>query len=72
MDATRLIRKHGGQRSAVNVFRSLPRHAYSQFDNLTDRHYTSSYAIRNRSGRTDNVFLFGNGRSVLAGLSYRF
>ncbi|HEX2531426.1 MAG TPA: TonB-dependent receptor [Burkholderiaceae bacterium] len=46
--------------------------AYLQFDNLTDRHYTSSYAIRNRSALTDNVFLPGNGRSVLAGLSYHF
>lgn len=46
--------------------------AYLQFDNLTDKHYTSSYAIRNRSALGDSVFLPGNGRSVLAGLSYRF
>lgn len=46
--------------------------AYVQVDNATDRRYISSYAIRNRSGINDSVFLPGNGRSLLAGVHYRF
>lgn len=46
--------------------------AYVQIDNATDRRYISSYAIRNRSGVGDSVFLPGNGRSALAGVNYRF
>ncbi|WP_137174825.1 hypothetical protein [Massilia sp. HP4] len=44
--------------------------AYVQLDNATDRRYISSYAIRNRSGINDSVFLPGNGRSLLAGVHY--
>jgi len=46
--------------------------AYLQFDNVTDKHYISSYAIRNRTAATDLAFLPGNGRSVLAGVNYKF
>lgn len=41
-------------------------------DNLTDRKYISSYAIRSTSVATAPGYLPGNGRSVSAGLSYKF
>lgn len=46
--------------------------AYVQLDNVADKHYISSYAIRNRTAATDLAFLPGNGRSVLAGINYKF
>ncbi|NYT59934.1 TonB-dependent receptor [Alcaligenaceae bacterium] len=46
--------------------------AWLAADNLTDRRYISSYAIRNVSVATAPGYLPGNGRSVSAGLSYKF
>jgi iron complex outermembrane receptor protein len=41
-------------------------------DNLTDRKYISSYAVRNTSLATAPGYLPGNGRSISAGLRYAF
>jgi iron complex outermembrane receptor protein len=53
-------------------WRSGPWTAYLQGDNLTDRRYASSYAIRNTSTAAQPGYLPGLGRSVSAGVSYRF
>ncbi|MNT87857.1 TonB dependent receptor [compost metagenome] len=45
---------------------------YVQADNLTDKTYASSYAIRNTATVAMPVFLPGNGRSLSAGVAYRF
>ncbi|MBR8657150.1 TonB-dependent receptor [Achromobacter sp. Marseille-Q0513] len=46
--------------------------AYLQADNLTDKTYASSYAIRNSATAAMPIFLPGNGRAFSAGLTYRF
>lgn len=46
--------------------------AYLQADNLTDKTYASSYAIRNTATAAMPIFLPGNGRALSAGLAYRF
>lgn len=43
-----------------------------QGDNLGDRHYASSYVTRYQATATQPTFTAGNGRSVSAGVSYRF
>jgi iron complex outermembrane receptor protein len=43
-----------------------------QADNLTDKTYASSYAIRNTATPAMPIFLPGNGRSFSAGVAYRF
>lgn len=45
---------------------------YVQIDNLTDRRYASSYAIRDRATLAQPGFLQGTGRSLAAGLTYHF
>lgn len=46
--------------------------AYIAADNLTDRTYASSYVIRRSATAAMPTFLSGNGRSIVAGLSYRY
>lgn len=46
--------------------------AYLLAENLTDRRYASSYAIRNQASAAMPGYLPGLGRSVAAGLSYQF
>lgn len=46
--------------------------AYVQGDNLTDKTYASAFVIRNTASAADPTFLPGNGRSVTAGVNYRF
>lgn len=46
--------------------------AYAQADNLTDKTYASSYAIRNSATAAMPIFLPGNGRAFSAGVTYRF
>ncbi|WZB68890.1 TonB-dependent receptor [Achromobacter xylosoxidans] len=46
--------------------------AYVQADNLTDKTYASSYAIRNSATAAMPIFLPGNGRAFSAGVAYRF
>lgn len=46
--------------------------AYLTADNLTDKTYASSYAIRNTATPEMPIFLPGNGRAFSAGLEYRF
>lgn len=41
-------------------------------DNLTDKTYASSYVIRRTATAAMPTFLSGNGRSIVAGLSYRY
>jgi iron complex outermembrane receptor protein len=45
---------------------------YLQADNVTDRRYASSYAIRNQATAAQPGYLPGLGRSLTAGLTYRF
>ena len=53
-------------------WRNGPWSAYVQADNVTDRRYASSYAIRNRATADQPGYLPGVGRSLTAGLSYQF
>lgn len=53
-------------------YKSGPWSAYLLADNLTDRRYASSYAIRNQASATQPGYLPGLGRSVATGLSYQF
>jgi len=53
-------------------FKRGPWNAYLLADNLTDRRYASSYAIRNQASAAQPGYLPGLGRSVAAGLSYQF
>ncbi|MFV0283434.1 MAG: TonB-dependent receptor family protein [Castellaniella sp.] len=46
--------------------------AYVQGDNLTDETYASAFVIRNTGSAAMPTFLPGNGRSVMAGVSYKF
>lgn len=46
--------------------------AYLAADNVFDKTYASSYVIRNTATLAMPTFLSGNGRSVSAGLSYKF
>jgi len=46
--------------------------AYLAADNLTDKTYASSYVIRRTATAAMPTFLSGNGRSIVAGLSYRY
>jgi len=46
--------------------------AYLTADNLTDKTYASSYAIRNTATPDMPIFLPGHGRAFSAGLEYRF
>ncbi|KAB0615375.1 TonB-dependent receptor family protein [Castellaniella defragrans] len=46
--------------------------AYVQGDNLTDETYASAFVIRNTGTTAMPTFLPGNGRSVTAGVNYRF
>ena len=41
-------------------------------ENLTDRHYASSYVISNQATPGQPAFLPGNGRGISIGLDYRF
>lgn len=45
---------------------------YVTADNLTDKTYASSYAIRNTATPAMPIFLPGNGRAFSAGLAYKF
>lgn len=53
-------------------WQSGPWSAYLLAENLTDRRYASSYAIRNRATPDQPGYLPGLGRSVAAGVSYQF
>jgi len=53
-------------------WRNGPWTAYLQADNVTDRRYASSYAIRNQATAAQPGYLPGVGRSVAAGVSYQF
>lgn len=53
-------------------WKSGPWAAYVQADNVTDRRYASSYAIRNVATAAQPGYLPGLGRSVAAGVSYQF
>lgn len=53
-------------------WRDGPWTAYLQADNVTNRRYASSYAIRNQAAASSPGYLPGLGRSVSAGVSYRF
>ncbi|ALX82771.1 hypothetical protein APT56_06080 [Achromobacter denitrificans] len=46
--------------------------AYAQADNLTDKTYASSHAIRNSATAAMPIFLPGNGRAFSAGVTFRF
>lgn len=46
--------------------------AYVSVDNLTDRTYASAFVIRGTGTAAMPTFLSGNGRSISAGLTYRF
>ncbi len=46
--------------------------AYLQADNLTDETYASAFVIRNTGTTAMPTFLPGNGRSITAGVSYKF
>ena len=46
--------------------------AYVQGDNLTDKTYASAFVIRNKGTTAMPTFLPGNGRSVTAGVTYKF
>uniref|UniRef100_UPI003341EEFE TonB-dependent receptor family protein n=1 Tax=Castellaniella defragrans TaxID=75697 RepID=UPI003341EEFE len=46
--------------------------AYLQADNLTDETYASAFVIRNSGTTAMPTFLPGNGRSVTAGVAYKF
>ncbi len=45
---------------------------YLTADNLTDKTYASSYAIRNTATPAMPIFLPGNGRAFSAGVAYKF
>ncbi|WP_312994820.1 TonB-dependent receptor [Achromobacter animicus] len=45
---------------------------YVTADNLTDKTYASSYAIRNTATPAMPIFLPGNGRAFSAGVAYKF
>lgn len=47
-------------------------HAYVSVDNLTDRVYASAFVIRGTGNAQMPTFLSGNGRSINAGVTYRF
>lgn len=49
-----------------------PWSAYVLAENVTDRRYASSYAIRNQISAAQPGYLAGLGRSLAAGLSYQF
>lgn len=53
-------------------WRNGPWTAYVQADNLTDRRYASSYAVRNQATAAQPGYLPGVGRNLSAGLSYLF
>jgi len=53
-------------------WREGPWAVYLQADNVTDRRYASSYAIRNQATAAQPGYLPGLGRSLTAGLTYRF
>jgi iron complex outermembrane receptor protein len=53
-------------------WRGGPWTAYLLGDNLTDRRYASSYAIRNRATPDQPGYLPGLGRNLSAGLSYAY
>ncbi|BEP94507.1 TonB-dependent receptor [Acidovorax sp. A79] len=53
-------------------WRNGPWTAYLQAENVTDRRYASSYAVRNRATAAQPGYLPGLGRSVAAGMSYQF
>lgn len=68
----------GAQQDAYAIFgfkadwRSGPWLLWLQIDNLTDKRYASSYAIRNRATAAQPGYLPGLGRSLTVGLNYRF
>ncbi|WP_298210354.1 TonB-dependent receptor [Acidovorax sp.] len=53
-------------------WRNGPWAAYLQAENVTDRRYASSYAIRNRATAAQPGYLPGLGRSFAAGVNYQF
>jgi len=53
-------------------YRQGPWSAFVLADNVTDRRYASAFAIRNQASAAQPGYLPGLGRSVSAGLSYRF
>ncbi len=53
-------------------WREGPWAVFLQADNVTDRRYASSYAVRNRTTAAQPGYLPGLGRSVTAGLTYQF
>ena len=53
-------------------WRDGPWALYLQADNVTDRRYASSYAIRNQATAAQPGYLPGLGRSLTAGLTYKF
>ncbi len=46
--------------------------AWALGENLTDRRYASSYAIRNQAGPSQPTFLPGDGRSFSVGFTWRY
>lgn len=46
--------------------------AYLMAENLTDRRYASSFAIRNQATAAQPGYLPGVGRSVTVGMRYKF
>jgi iron complex outermembrane receptor protein len=53
-------------------WRQGPWTAYVQVDNLNDKRYASSFAIRNRATPDQPGYLPGLGRSMSAGMAYQF
>ncbi len=53
-------------------WREGPWAVYVQADNVTDRRYASSFAIRNQAAAASPGYLPGLGRSLTAGLTYKF
>ena len=53
-------------------WRDGPWALYLQADNVTDRRYASSFAIRNQAAAASPGYLPGLGRSLTAGLTYKF
>lgn len=53
-------------------YRHGPWTAYLQSENLTDKHYASSFTVTNRVTPTQMLIFPGSGRSVSTGLSYTF
>ncbi|GAO27161.1 TonB-dependent receptor [Alicycliphilus sp. B1] len=51
---------------------AAPGPPYLLADNVTDRRYASSYAIRNQATAAQPGYLPGLGRNVAAGVTYKF